>query len=66
MFLLLDKMPASKKKSKSGKTKAMKRADKGLPPFSAPKALCFPPARPKGCADPMYVHSKTLGGFLIQ
>ncbi|CAM9180140.1 unnamed protein product [Ectocarpus sp. 12 AP-2014] len=58
-------MPTNKKKTKSGKTKAMKREGKGLPPFSAPNALCFPPARPKGCTDPMYVHSKPLGGYLI-
>ena len=61
-------MPGNKKKSnktKSGKTKAMKRQEKGLSPFSTPKSLCFPPARPKGCTDPMYVHSKPLGGYLI-
>lgn len=58
IFLCIDNMPSSE-------TKAMKRADKGLPPFSVPKTLCFPPARPKGCADPMYVHSKSLGGFLV-
>lgn len=61
-------MPGNKKKTnkrKSGKTKAMKRKEKGLPSLSAPTALCFPPARPKGCAEPMYVHSKPLGGYLI-
>lgn len=43
-------MPGNKKKTKqtkNGKTKAMKGEEKGLPSFSAPKALCFPPARPK-------------------
>ena len=54
-------MPGNKKKNKSGKTKAMKRQEKGLPPFSTPKAI----ARPKGCAEPMYVHSESLGGYLI-
>lgn len=58
-------MPANKKKNKSGKTKTMKREEKGLAAFSVPKTLCFPPATPKGCVDPMYVYSKSLGGYLI-
>lgn len=58
-------MPTNKKKNKSCKTKAMKREEKGLPPFSSPKMLCFPPARPKGCTTPLYVRSKTLVGFLV-
>ena len=57
-------MPANKK-TKSGKPKAMKKRRRGVPPFSAPKALCFPLARPKGCTDLMYVPIKPLGGYLI-
>jgi len=49
-------LPAEKKNT-SGKTKAMKREEKGLAPFSAKKALCFPPATRKGCVWPMYVRS---------
>lgn len=58
-------MPVNKKKNKSGKTKATKREEQGLAPFSAPKALCFPPAPHKGCVGPMYVYSKSLSGYLI-
>lgn len=60
-------MPGNKKKTKqteSGKTKAMK-TEEDLPPFSASTTLCFPPARPKGCTEPMCVHRKSLGGYLI-
>lgn len=58
-------VPTNKKKNKGGKTKAMKREEKGLPPCSAPKSLCYPPARPKGCTTPLIVRSKALGGYLV-
>lgn len=38
---------------------------KGLPPSSAPKSLCFPPPRSKGCVTPLDVCSNVLGGFLV-
>lgn len=57
--------PNKKKRSRSGKTKAEKREAKGLPPFAHPKALCLPPAKPKGCITPTYTHSKALGGYLV-
>lgn len=60
-------MPQNKKKKggKPGKTKVMKRAERGLPPVSAPAALCFAPATPKGCIQSLYVRSEALRGCLV-
>lgn len=64
-------MPSSKN-SKSGKTKAMKRAERGDEPFQIEAGTAFAKPEPRqemavspGCIEMQGRWDKTLGGFLI-